>query len=151
MQSFLAFNYNPNLTRRFCKTVFDKDCVNCYKMGGCEEHPTSCTDKSCKGHEVDIMHFSIGSAIPGRLYGGNPLDNRYGNGGDRLWAKNFLNFQFMIVVGYLICWLCSFSFLYSLLVQVWSLGWSICLESTLQILGWNWSSRFWYVQMQHHW
>ncbi|RZB85137.1 hypothetical protein D0Y65_025670 [Glycine soja] len=59
------------------------DGASYHNMGGCEEHPTSCTDKSCKGHEVDIMHFSIGSAIPGRLYGGNPLDNRYGNGGDR--------------------------------------------------------------------
>ncbi|TKY52445.1 hypothetical protein E2542_SST23967 [Spatholobus suberectus] len=54
-----------------------------HNMGGCEEHSTSCTNKTCKGHEVDIMHFSIGSAIPGRLYGGNPLDNRDGNGGDR--------------------------------------------------------------------
>lgn len=52
-------------------------------MGGCADGPDSCTNKTCKGHEVDIMHFSIGNAIPGRLYGGNPIDNRNGNGGDR--------------------------------------------------------------------
>ncbi|KAJ3683041.1 hypothetical protein LUZ60_013268 [Juncus effusus] len=52
-------------------------------MGGCESTPGSCTSKSCEGHEVDIMHFSIGTAIPGRLYGGNLLDNTNGNGGDR--------------------------------------------------------------------
>lgn len=54
-------------------------------MGGCKEGIGSCTSKTCKGHEVDIMHFSIGSAIPGRLYGGNPVDNSEGNGGDR-WS-----------------------------------------------------------------
>lgn len=54
-------------------------------MGGCKEGTGSCTSKTCKGHEVDIMHFSIGSAIPGRLYGGNPVDNSEGNGGDR-WS-----------------------------------------------------------------
>ncbi|CAA0824911.1 heme binding [Striga hermonthica] len=54
-----------------------------HRMGGCEEGPDSCTNKTCKGHEVDIMHFSIGNAIPGRLYGGNPVDNREGYGGDR--------------------------------------------------------------------
>lgn len=54
-----------------------------HNMGGCPEEPDACTRKTCKGHEVDIMHFSIGNAIPGRLYGGNPLDNRDGNGGDR--------------------------------------------------------------------
>ncbi|KAK0580882.1 hypothetical protein LWI29_007413 [Acer saccharum] len=54
-----------------------------HNMGGCKEEPDSCTNKTCKGHEVDIMHFSIGNAIPGRLYGGNPIDNRDGNGGDR--------------------------------------------------------------------
>ncbi|KAJ6794322.1 Uncharacterized protein M6B38_231940 [Iris pallida] len=52
-------------------------------MGGCKDMPGTCTSKSCRGHEVDIMHFSIGNAIPGRLYGGNSLDNRDGNGGDR--------------------------------------------------------------------
>lgn len=54
-----------------------------HNMGGCKEGPDTCTNKTCKGHEVDIMHFSIGNAIPGRLYGGNPIDNREGNGGDR--------------------------------------------------------------------
>ncbi|KAK9281067.1 hypothetical protein L1049_003960 [Liquidambar formosana] len=54
-----------------------------HDMGGCTEAPATCTSKTCHGHEVDIMHFSIGNAIPGRLYGGNPVDNRDGNGGDR--------------------------------------------------------------------
>ncbi|KAF5745935.1 hypothetical protein HS088_TW06G00100 [Tripterygium wilfordii] len=54
-----------------------------HNMGGCKEGTDSCTQKSCKGHEVDIMHFSIGNAIPGRIYGGNPIDNKEGNGGDR--------------------------------------------------------------------
>ncbi|KAL5561030.1 hypothetical protein UlMin_030777 [Ulmus minor] len=54
-----------------------------HNMGGCKEGVSSCTNKTCKGHEVDIMHFSIGNAIPGRLYGGNPIDNGVGNGGDR--------------------------------------------------------------------
>ncbi|KAM7474308.1 hypothetical protein LguiB_021551 [Lonicera macranthoides] len=54
-----------------------------HDMGGCKESADKCTSKSCRGHEVDIMHFSIGNAIPGRLYGGNPIDNRDGNGGDR--------------------------------------------------------------------
>ncbi|PKI33153.1 hypothetical protein CRG98_046472 [Punica granatum] len=54
-----------------------------HNMGGCKEGRDSCTNKTCKGHEVDIMHFSIGNAIPGRLYGGNPIDNGKGNGGDR--------------------------------------------------------------------
>lgn len=54
-----------------------------HNMGGCKEGTGSCTSKTCKGYEVDIMHFSIGNAIPGRLYGSNPIDNREGNGGDR--------------------------------------------------------------------
>ncbi|XP_004984604.2 FIP1[III]-like protein [Setaria italica] len=54
-----------------------------YNMGGCKDMPGSCTSKSCRGHEVDIMHFEIGNAIPGRLYGGNHIDNAAGNGGDR--------------------------------------------------------------------
>nr|CAD1828568.1 unnamed protein product [Ananas comosus var. bracteatus] len=52
-------------------------------MGGCKDLPGTCTSKSCRGHEVDIMHFSIGTAVPGRLYGGNIFDNADGNGGDR--------------------------------------------------------------------
>lgn len=53
------------------------------RMGGCQESPTTCNRTSCHGFEVDIMHFSIGNAIPGRLYGWNPVDSRDGNGGDR--------------------------------------------------------------------
>ncbi|XVF80690.1 hypothetical protein PTKIN_Ptkin15bG0095100 [Pterospermum kingtungense] len=54
-----------------------------HNMGGCKEKKGSCTRQTCKGHEVDIMQFSIGNAIPGRLYGGNPIDNRDGTGYDR--------------------------------------------------------------------
>lgn len=54
-----------------------------FKMGGCQESPATCNRTSCHGFEVDIMHFSIGNAIPGRLYGWNPVDGRDGNGGDR--------------------------------------------------------------------
>ncbi|KAK6941107.1 Cytochrome c-552/DMSO reductase-like, hem-binding domain [Dillenia turbinata] len=53
-----------------------------HNMGGCPEGTDSCTNKTCRGHEVDIMHFSIGTAIPGRLYGGNPVDSKNGNGAD---------------------------------------------------------------------
>lgn len=49
-------------------------------MGGCKEGKNTCTNKTCKGYEVDIMHFSIGNAIPGRLYGGDTVD--VGNEGD---------------------------------------------------------------------
>ncbi|KAK3022764.1 hypothetical protein RJ639_046727, partial [Escallonia herrerae] len=59
------------------------DSASYHNMGGCKESPDSCTSQSCHGYEVDIMHFSVGTAIPGRLYGGNPVDNRDGNGGDR--------------------------------------------------------------------
>ncbi|XP_021749753.1 uncharacterized protein LOC110715479 [Chenopodium quinoa] len=52
-----------------------------HNMGGCKESPDSCTNKTCRGYEVDLMHFSIGTAIPGRLYGGNLVD--VGTGGDR--------------------------------------------------------------------
>ncbi|XP_057493081.1 uncharacterized protein LOC130778579 [Actinidia eriantha] len=54
-----------------------------HNMGGCKDAPGTCTSKSCRGYEVDIMHFSIGNAVPGRLYGGNVIDNTEGNGGDR--------------------------------------------------------------------
>ncbi|EXB28569.1 hypothetical protein L484_009728 [Morus notabilis] len=59
-----------------------------HNMGGCKEGVSSCTNKTCKGHEVDIMHFSIGNAIPGRLYGRNPVDNAEGSGGDRYLDGN---------------------------------------------------------------
>ncbi|XP_057519208.1 uncharacterized protein LOC130799925 [Amaranthus tricolor] len=52
-----------------------------HNMGGCKASPDSCTNKTCRGYEVDLMHFSIGTAIPGRLYGGNLLD--VGTGNDR--------------------------------------------------------------------
>ncbi|CAA2993838.1 uncharacterized protein LOC111385833 [Olea europaea subsp. europaea] len=45
-----------------------------HDMGGCKELPGKCNNKTCRGHEVDIMHFSIGNSIPGRLYGGNNAD-----------------------------------------------------------------------------
>ncbi|CAA3020763.1 domon-like ligand-binding domain-containing precursor [Olea europaea subsp. europaea] len=45
-----------------------------HDMGGCKELPGTCNNKTCRGHEVDIMHFSIGNSIPGRLYGGNNAD-----------------------------------------------------------------------------
>ncbi|KAG0475970.1 hypothetical protein HPP92_012401 [Vanilla planifolia] len=54
-----------------------------HNMGGCKNLPGSCNNMSCRGHEVDIMHFSIGNAIPGRLYGGNLADNSEGTGNDR--------------------------------------------------------------------
>ncbi|KAK4739391.1 hypothetical protein R3W88_003088 [Solanum pinnatisectum] len=70
-----------------------------HSMGGCKQSPDACNKKTCRGHEVDIMHFSIGNAIPGRLYGGNPVDNRDGNGGDRFghlvdlyaWSPHCMN------------------------------------------------------------
>ncbi|KAH9290372.1 hypothetical protein KI387_034489, partial [Taxus chinensis] len=46
-----------------------------HDMGGCKEEPGSCSNTSCRGYEVDIMHFKIGTAIPGRLYGANIIDN----------------------------------------------------------------------------
>ncbi|GAB4841788.1 hypothetical protein Ancab_022512 [Ancistrocladus abbreviatus] len=52
-----------------------------HNMGGCKESPSTCSNKTCHGYEVDIMHFSIGNAIPGRLYGSNPSDA--GSGDDR--------------------------------------------------------------------
>lgn len=64
-------------------------------MGGCKEGVSSCTNKTCKGHEVDIMHFSIGNAIPGRLYGHNPVDNAEGSGGDRWCSRTFILFYFI--------------------------------------------------------
>ncbi|XP_022895768.1 uncharacterized protein LOC111409896 [Olea europaea var. sylvestris] len=54
-----------------------------HNMGGCEEMPGTCNNKTCRGYEVDIMYFSTGNSIPGRLYGGNPIVE-YGNSGDRI-------------------------------------------------------------------
>ncbi|GFZ07224.1 heme binding protein [Actinidia rufa] len=71
----------PRLRRRL-KVVAALVAIG-FRMGGCKESPGTCTSKSCRGYEVDIMHFSIGNAVPGRLYGGNMIDNTQGNGGDR--------------------------------------------------------------------
>ncbi|KAI0529131.1 hypothetical protein KFK09_001678 [Dendrobium nobile] len=54
-----------------------------HNMGGCKNFRGSCNNMTCRGHEVDIMHLSIGNAIPGRLYGANLVDNSEGTGGDR--------------------------------------------------------------------
>ncbi|ERN03117.1 hypothetical protein AMTRI_Chr02g220920 [Amborella trichopoda] len=54
-----------------------------HNMGACKESVKTCNKTTCRGHEVDIMHFAIGTAVPGRLYGGNTIDNTDGNGGDR--------------------------------------------------------------------
>ncbi|KAG8369073.1 hypothetical protein BUALT_Bualt15G0112300 [Buddleja alternifolia] len=45
-----------------------------HNMGGCKESPDTCNSTNCRGHEVDIMHFSIGNSIPGRLYGGDSVN-----------------------------------------------------------------------------
>ncbi|KAG6406293.1 hypothetical protein SASPL_133893 [Salvia splendens] len=45
-----------------------------HNMGGCKESPDTCNYTNCRDHEVDIMHFSIGNSIPGRLYGGNSIN-----------------------------------------------------------------------------
>ncbi|KAK6159808.1 hypothetical protein DH2020_003189 [Rehmannia glutinosa] len=45
-----------------------------HDMGGCKESPDTCNSKNCRGYEVDIMHFSVGNSIPGRLYGGNSIN-----------------------------------------------------------------------------
>ncbi|CAM6113121.1 unnamed protein product [Calypogeia fissa] len=52
-------------------------------MGGCKQNPADCSAESCHGFDVDIMHFTISTAIPGRLYGANLLDNVNGTGADR--------------------------------------------------------------------
>ncbi|XP_051146848.1 uncharacterized protein LOC127262272 [Andrographis paniculata] len=45
-----------------------------HNMGGCKESPNTCNSTSCRGYEVDIMHFSIGNSIPGRLYSSNSVN-----------------------------------------------------------------------------
>ena len=62
------------------------------QMGGCKEEPETCSVESCEGHEVDLIHFSIGDAIPGRLYGGNIYDNVNGSGRDRYNNEHLLLF-----------------------------------------------------------
>jgi hypothetical protein len=53
------------------------------QMGGCPESSGTCNSTSCLGHEVDLMHFEVNKAIPGRLYGGNIFDSINGTGKDR--------------------------------------------------------------------
>lgn len=96
-----------------------------HKMGGCKEGTDSCTSKACKGFEVDIMHFSIGNAIPGRLYGGNPVDNGEGNGGDRWFDLMLYQFSDSSSVPYLFCKLLIvplfiFSYWMSLCFSIWT-------------------------------
>jgi hypothetical protein len=52
-------------------------------MGGCPELTMTCNSSTCSGHEVDLMHFYLNKAIPGRLYGSNLFDNINGTGRDR--------------------------------------------------------------------
>ncbi|EPS61876.1 hypothetical protein M569_12919, partial [Genlisea aurea] len=44
-----------------------------HNMGGCKQSPDTCSSTSCRGYEVDIVHFSLGKTIPGRLYGSNVI------------------------------------------------------------------------------
>lgn len=57
-------------------------------MGGCSQSKDSCSSVSCEGHAVDLVHFSVGSAIPGRLYGANVYDNANGTGRDSFGSLN---------------------------------------------------------------
>lgn len=57
------------------------------QMGGCPEPAGVCNSTNCFGHEVDLIHFELNQAIPGRLYGGNLADSINGTGRDRY---NFL-------------------------------------------------------------
>ncbi|KAH7365855.1 hypothetical protein KP509_18G049400 [Ceratopteris richardii] len=57
-------------------------------MGGCEQSPDNCSSSSCEGHEVDLIHFSIGDTIPGRLYGANVYDNANSTGRDSIGSLN---------------------------------------------------------------
>jgi len=54
-----------------------------HNMGGCPEGPGLCNATSFGGHEVDLLHFEINQAIPGRLYGANIVDSVNGTGKDR--------------------------------------------------------------------
>ncbi|KAJ7295588.1 hypothetical protein O6H91_01G029900 [Diphasiastrum complanatum] len=58
-----------------------------HNMGGCSGI-TTCSSATCGGHEVDLMHFSISKAIPGRLYGANPIDIANGTGHDSFGNLN---------------------------------------------------------------
>ncbi|KZV14080.1 hypothetical protein F511_44465 [Dorcoceras hygrometricum] len=52
-----------------------------HNMGGCKESPDTCNSTSCRGHEVDIIHFSLGNSIPGRLYGEDLINVNSKSGG----------------------------------------------------------------------
>lgn len=52
-------------------------------MGGCPAAAGVCNSTNCFGHEVDLLHFEINQAIPGRLYGENIADSINGTGKDR--------------------------------------------------------------------
>lgn len=54
-----------------------------HNMGGCPEAPGVCNATNCFGHEVDLVHFELNQAIPGRLYGANIADSLAGTGADR--------------------------------------------------------------------
>lgn len=66
-----------SLTFFYCQSDMRVSLSN--KMGGCKESRDTCNSTSCRGYEVDIMHFSVGNSIPGRLYGGE-LINADGQG-----------------------------------------------------------------------
>lgn len=57
-------------------------------MGGCDQTLDACSSISCEGHAVDLLHFSIGAAIPGRLYGANAFDNANSTGRDSIGSLN---------------------------------------------------------------
>eukprot|EP00250_Pteridium_aquilinum_P034121 c7097_g1_i1 orf=498-1595(-) len=61
-----------------------------HNMGGCEQEKDNCSSVSCEGHAVDLMHFSVGNAVPGRLYGENFYDNANGTGKDSFGSLNDL-------------------------------------------------------------
>ncbi|GJP52369.1 hypothetical protein CLOM_g11491 [Closterium sp. NIES-68] len=55
-----------------------------YNMGGCPNLAGVCTAENCRGHEVDVVHFEVDTAIPGRTYGHNLMDQMDGTGADRV-------------------------------------------------------------------
>ncbi|GBG65618.1 hypothetical protein CBR_g51501 [Chara braunii] len=52
-------------------------------MGGCGSAFEECNSSTCAGHSVDVVHFKLETTIPGRLYGGNAVDNANFTGDDR--------------------------------------------------------------------
>ncbi|KAG0610507.1 hypothetical protein M758_7G071800 [Ceratodon purpureus] len=59
-----------------------------HNMGGCPEPAGVCNSTNCFGHEVDLIHFELNQAIPGRLYGGNLADSINGTGRDSIGKLN---------------------------------------------------------------